>query len=395
MSVRSVFPFSVVFQSATPADRTSHRSSSVVGACAARARVRADVAQCAAGACVLVCGRGAMRCKQEGIRPAEKRVGTLDKKKALRACFEATAVSPPLPRPPSPSTSSARMSAARGAAAAVTATSPALPWCDIGGATGGPSWAATSGVAAVVAATPLPALPAPMVRGGKRYGTVAPWALDPSEATGASSGTMVRGGAAAESGKSHQVSRQSCDQCASEQRRRTTTPQHSWPWGTRRSPRSKVGADAENMQNVAMKTASGRSVGARVGCTTCQKLVVPANVEISGTGALGVGRGHGWARVSESRRVCRGGNQAKRNSLLELSIENAEAHGQVLRRERQDIGNFAGGSAEREQWHAAREELRLRVGTDVDDVLPDALPPLLVRNRRKDSHDARAIRPAL
>ena len=39
-----MFPCSAVFQSATPADRTSCRSSSVVGACAARARVRADAA---------------------------------------------------------------------------------------------------------------------------------------------------------------------------------------------------------------------------------------------------------------------------------------------------------------------------------------------------------------
>ena len=66
MSVRSVLPPAAVFQSAaTPADRTSHRSPSVVGVCVARARVRAGVAQCAAGACVLVCGRGAMFCKQE------------------------------------------------------------------------------------------------------------------------------------------------------------------------------------------------------------------------------------------------------------------------------------------------------------------------------------------
>jgi hypothetical protein len=40
-----------------------------------------------------------------------------------------------------------------------------------------------------------------------------------------------------------------------------------------------------------MKMASGRSVGARVGCT-CQKLLVPASVEIGGTGAW-VGKGFG------------------------------------------------------------------------------------------------------
>jgi hypothetical protein len=133
-----------------------------------------------------------------------------------------------------------------------------------------------------------------------------------------------------------------------------------------------------------MKTASERSVGARVG-RTCQKLLVPANVEIGCTGALGVGRGRGWARVLESRRACRQGNRAKRNSLLELSIDNAKVHGQVLRRERQDIGNLAGWSAEREQGHAVKEKLRLRVDTDVDGVLPGALLQLLVRNWRKSA----------
>ena len=39
MSVRSVFPHRAVFQSATPADRTSRRSSSIVRARAARACV--------------------------------------------------------------------------------------------------------------------------------------------------------------------------------------------------------------------------------------------------------------------------------------------------------------------------------------------------------------------
>ena len=59
----------------------------------------------------------------------------------------------------------------------------------------------------------------------------------------------------------------------------------------------------------------------------------------------------------------------------------------MLRRKRQDIGNLAGWSAERELWHAVGEKLRLRVGTDVDDVLPGALPPLFVRNWWKDAHD--------
>ena len=49
VSVRSVFPRrAAVFQSATPADCTSRRSSSVVGACAARACVRAGAATHAA-----------------------------------------------------------------------------------------------------------------------------------------------------------------------------------------------------------------------------------------------------------------------------------------------------------------------------------------------------------
>ena len=54
MSVRSVFPPAEVFQSATPADRTSRRSSSVVRACAACACVLAGAARraCAARACV-------------------------------------------------------------------------------------------------------------------------------------------------------------------------------------------------------------------------------------------------------------------------------------------------------------------------------------------------------
>ena len=60
-----------------PADRMSRRSSSVVRApCAGvRACLCAGVAQCAASS--------------KGKRPAKKRVGTLNKKKALRACCEA------------------------------------------------------------------------------------------------------------------------------------------------------------------------------------------------------------------------------------------------------------------------------------------------------------------
>ena len=92
MSVRSVFP---------PADRMSRRSSSVVRAPCARARacMRAGVAQCAAGsnhpcagvrAC-LCAGAGVAQCtaSSKGKRPAKKRVGTLNKKKALRASCEA------------------------------------------------------------------------------------------------------------------------------------------------------------------------------------------------------------------------------------------------------------------------------------------------------------------
>ena len=75
MSVRSVPPPCAVIQSATPADRTLRRSSSVV-------RARACV-----HACVRACRRGAMRCKEK--RPAKKKVGTLNKKKALRARREA------------------------------------------------------------------------------------------------------------------------------------------------------------------------------------------------------------------------------------------------------------------------------------------------------------------
>ena len=82
MSVRSVFPRHAVIQSATPADRTSRRS--FVGRPRARVRacVRAGVAQCAAGACVLVCG-GATQyaASRKNIRPPEKRVGTLNKKR--------------------------------------------------------------------------------------------------------------------------------------------------------------------------------------------------------------------------------------------------------------------------------------------------------------------------
>ena len=74
MSVRSVFPSRAMIQSATPADRTSRRSSSVVLAHACeRAR-----------ACV---------CVREK-RPAKKRVGTLNKNNcttALHARAEATA----------------------------------------------------------------------------------------------------------------------------------------------------------------------------------------------------------------------------------------------------------------------------------------------------------------
>ena len=74
-----------------------------------------------------------------------------------------------------------------------------------------------------------------------------------------------------------------------------------------------------------MKTASGCSIGARVS-GTCQKLPVPANMELGDPGALGVGRGRGLVEVPESvgrgrglvevlenQRVCRRGGQARRN----------------------------------------------------------------------------------
>ena len=78
MSARSIFPRRAVFQSATPAGRTSRRSPPVV---CARTCVRAcvhaqawrnaawrnaSVVQCTAGAWVLVRGCGAMCFKQEG-----------------------------------------------------------------------------------------------------------------------------------------------------------------------------------------------------------------------------------------------------------------------------------------------------------------------------------------
>ena len=40
---------------------------------------------------MLVCGRGTTCGEEEGKRPAEKRVGTLNKKNVLRARVEATA----------------------------------------------------------------------------------------------------------------------------------------------------------------------------------------------------------------------------------------------------------------------------------------------------------------
>ena len=89
MSVRSVFSRSAVFQSATPADRTSRRSSSVVGACAARAHVRAGVAMRAA--------KGREKCaRQRGTEVQNKKEATcvlqgLDTEKWYRSCGRATA----------------------------------------------------------------------------------------------------------------------------------------------------------------------------------------------------------------------------------------------------------------------------------------------------------------
>ena len=77
VSVRSVFPPRAVIQSATPADRTSRRSSSVVLALAcerARACACESVAQCAAGAGVLVCGRGTT-CGEEEEKTAGRKEG--------------------------------------------------------------------------------------------------------------------------------------------------------------------------------------------------------------------------------------------------------------------------------------------------------------------------------
>ena len=81
MSARSVFPRRAVFQSATPADRTSRRSPSVVRA---RACVRARTQawrKYAVGACVLVCERGAMRCKQEGKMAGREEGGNPEQEK--------------------------------------------------------------------------------------------------------------------------------------------------------------------------------------------------------------------------------------------------------------------------------------------------------------------------
>ena len=104
MSVRSVFSCRAVIQPATPADRTSRRSSSVVRA---RACVRACVqawrnALRVAIARAWVCVRAFVRALRSALRvaaasskekqPAKKegkRVGTLNKKGALRTCCEA------------------------------------------------------------------------------------------------------------------------------------------------------------------------------------------------------------------------------------------------------------------------------------------------------------------
>ena len=88
----SVFPPQAVIQSATPADRTPRRSSLVVRvrACS-RACARASVAHALRVQARLHAGAAQRAARRKGRRPAEKRVGTLNKKKALRACFEATA----------------------------------------------------------------------------------------------------------------------------------------------------------------------------------------------------------------------------------------------------------------------------------------------------------------
>ena len=71
MSVRFVFPCRAVAQSASHAGGP-HVTSFVVGRPCAHVR-----------ACVCACRRGAMRCEEK--RPAKRRAGTLNKKKALRA----------------------------------------------------------------------------------------------------------------------------------------------------------------------------------------------------------------------------------------------------------------------------------------------------------------------
>ena len=97
MSVRSVSPRREVFQSATPADRTSRRSSSVVRArvcvhaCMQAWRNALRVAIVRARACVpasMRAWRDALRVARRNGRP-KRGFATLNKKKALRACCEA------------------------------------------------------------------------------------------------------------------------------------------------------------------------------------------------------------------------------------------------------------------------------------------------------------------
>ena len=61
MSARSVFPHRAVFQSATPADRTSRRSSSVVRARACMVRVARACVCMRVRACVRLCVRAFAR----------------------------------------------------------------------------------------------------------------------------------------------------------------------------------------------------------------------------------------------------------------------------------------------------------------------------------------------
>ena len=97
MSVRSVFPRREVFQSATPADRTSRRSSSVVRAracvraCVQARRNALRVAIVRARACVRACMRAWRNAQpsSEEKTAGQKEGENPEQEKALRARREA------------------------------------------------------------------------------------------------------------------------------------------------------------------------------------------------------------------------------------------------------------------------------------------------------------------